>query len=103
MRGYRWISRKRKRHDEKEGQGQVLSFRELKSYFDEKFQAVNKKFFVETKHLAKRLKIQRFHSYIIIHAFNVNLIEDMEVLIHLIQKGSISRATKAVKNMIEDL
>ena len=27
----------------------------------------------------------------------------MEVLIHLIQKGSISRATKAVKNMIEDL
>ena len=27
----------------------------------------------------------------------------MEVLIHLIQKGSISRATKAVKNMIDDL
>ena len=27
----------------------------------------------------------------------------MEVLIPLIQKGSISRATKAVKNMIEDL
>ena len=28
---------------------------------------------------------------------------DMEVLVHLIQKGSVSRATKAVKNMIEDL
>ena len=27
----------------------------------------------------------------------------MEVLIHLIQKGSISRATNAVKNVIEDL
>ena len=27
----------------------------------------------------------------------------MEVLVHLIQKGSVSRATKAVKNMIEDL
>ena len=27
----------------------------------------------------------------------------MEVLIHLIQKGSISRTTKAVKNIIEDL
>ena len=27
----------------------------------------------------------------------------MEVLIHLIQKGSISRATKAVENMIDDL
>ena len=27
----------------------------------------------------------------------------MKVLIPLIQKGSISRATKAVKNMIEDL
>ena len=27
----------------------------------------------------------------------------MEVLLPLIQKGSISRATKAVKNMIEDL
>ena len=27
----------------------------------------------------------------------------MEVLIPLIQKGSTSRATKAVKNMIEDL
>ena len=37
------------------------------------------------------------------HGFNLNFIEDMEVLIPLIQKGSISRATKAVKNMIEDL
>ena len=27
----------------------------------------------------------------------------MELLIHLIQKSSISRATKAVKNMTEDL
>ena len=40
---------------------------------------------------------------IIQHEFNLNLTEDMEVLIHLIQKGSISRATKAVKNMIDDL
>ena len=40
------FSRKRKRNDEKEGQGQVLSFQELKSYFDEKFQAVNKIFFL---------------------------------------------------------
>ena len=36
------------------------------------------------------------------HGFNLNFIEDMEVLIPLIQKGSISRATKAVTNMIED-
>ena len=35
--------------------------------------------------------------------FNLNVIEDMEVLIPLIQKGVISRATRAVKNMIEDL
>ena len=34
---------------------------------------------------------------IIQHEFNLNLTEDMEVLIHLIQKGSISRATKAVE------
>ena len=40
---------------------------------------------------------------IIQHEFNLNLTEDMEVLIHLIQKGSISRATKAVENMIDDL
>ena len=35
--------------------------------------------------------------------FNLNVIEDMEVLIPLIQKGVISRATRAVKNMIKDL
>ena len=44
-----------------------------------------------------------YKGNIIQHEFNLNLIEDMEVLIHLIQKGSISRATKAVKNMIENL
>ena len=37
------------------------------------------------------------------HEFNWNLIEDMEVLIPPIQNDSISRATKSVKNMIEDL
>ena len=31
------------------------------------------------------------------HEFNLNFIEDMEVLTHLIKKGSISCATKAVK------
>ena len=100
--------KKRKRNDEKEGQDQVLSFRGLKSHFDKKFEAINKKFSIETKHLAKRLKKPVVPSFnnkgnIIQHEFNLNLTEDMEVLIHLIQKGSISRATKAVKNMIEDL
>ena len=37
------------------------------------------------------------------HEFNLILIKDMGVLIHLIQKSSISRVTKAVKNTIEDL
>ena len=41
-------------NDEKEGQDQVLSFRELKSHFDKKFEAIIKKFSVETEHLAKR-------------------------------------------------
>ena len=36
------------------------------------------------------------------HEFNLNLIEDMEVLIPCIQKGSIISVTKAVKNIIED-
>ena len=88
-----------------QGQDQVLSFRELKPHFDKKFEAINKKKnSVETKHLAKRLKMPAVSSFnykgnIIQHEFNLNLIEDMEVLIHLIQKGSISRATKAVKNI----
>ena len=30
------VSKKRKRNDEEEGQGQVLSFQELKFYFDKK-------------------------------------------------------------------
>ena len=100
--------KKRKRNDEKEGQDQVLSFRELKPHFDKKFEAINKKFSVETKHLAKRLKKPAVSSFnykgnIIQHEFNLNLREDMEVLFHLIQKGSVSRAIKTVKNMIEDL
>ena len=35
------FSKKRKRNDEKERQDQVLSFRELKSYFDKEFEAIN--------------------------------------------------------------
>ena len=46
--------KKRKRIDEKERQDLVLSFRELKSHFDKKFEAIIKKFSVETEHLAKR-------------------------------------------------
>ena len=100
--------KKRKRNDLKEGQGQVLSFREWKSHFDKKFEAINKTFSAETRHLAKRLKKPAVSSFnykgnIIQHELNLNLIEDIEILIHLIQKGSISRATKAVKNIIEGL
>ena len=46
--------KKRKRIDEKERQDLVLSFRELKSHFDKKFEAIIKKFSVETEPLAKR-------------------------------------------------
>ena len=35
------LSKKRKRNEEEEGQDQVLSFRELKSYFDKKFEDIN--------------------------------------------------------------
>ena len=35
------FSKRRKRNDKKEGQDQVLSFLELKSYFDKKFEAIN--------------------------------------------------------------
>ena len=58
------FSKKRERNDEEEGQDQVLSFRELKSYFDKKFEDINETFSVETKHSAKRLKSQRFHPLI---------------------------------------
>ena len=47
------FSKKRKRNDEEEGLDQVLSFRELKSYLDKKFEDINEKFSV---HLTKRLK-----------------------------------------------
>ena len=57
------FSKKRKRNDEEEGQDQVLSFRELKSYFDMKSEDINEKFSVETKHLAKRLKKPTVPSY----------------------------------------
>ena len=102
------FSKKRKRNDEEEGQDQVLSFRELKSCFDQKFEDINEKFSVETEHLAKGLKKPAVPSFNykgnrIQHEFNLNFIEDMEVSIPLIQKGSISRATKAVKNMTADL
>ena len=99
------FSKKRKRNDEEEEQDQVLSFQELKSYFDKKFEDINEKFSVETKYLAERIKEPAVPTFNykgnrIQHEFNLNLIEDMEALIPVIQKGSISRATKAVKNMI---
>ena len=102
------FARKVKETTKKKGQDQVLSFRELKSHFDKRFEAINKKFSVETKHLPERLKKPavppfNYKGNIIQHVLNMNLIEYMEVLTHFIQKGSISRATKAVKNMIEDL
>ena len=50
------FSKKRKRTDEEEGQDQVLSFRELKSYFDKKFENINERFSVETKRLTKKVK-----------------------------------------------
>ena len=102
------LSKKRKRNEEEEGQDQVLSFRELKLYFDKKFEDKNKTFSPETKHLAKRLKKPAGPSFNykgtrIQHEFKLNLTENMEVLIPLIRKGPISRTTKAVKNMIDDL
>ena len=48
------FSKKSKTNDEEQGQDQVLPFRELKSYFDKKFEDINEKFSVGTKHLAKR-------------------------------------------------
>ena len=82
--------KKRKRNDEEEGQDQVLSFQELRSYFDKKFEDINEKFSVETKHLAKRIKKPAVPSFNyrgnrIQLEFNLNLIEDMEVLIPPIQ------------------
>ena len=102
------LARRGKETTMKKNKIRYLSFRELKSYFDKKFEDINEKFSVETKQLAKRIKNLAVPSFNykdnrIQHDFNLNLRRDMEVLIHLIQKGSISRATKAVKNMIEDL
>ena len=39
------FSKKRKRNDEEEEQDRVLSFQELKSYFDKKFEDINVKIF----------------------------------------------------------
>ena len=50
------FSKKRKRNDAEEGQNQVLSFQELKSYFDKKLEDIDETFSVQTKHLAKRLQ-----------------------------------------------
>ena len=82
----------------------------IKFYFSEnenltlikKIGDFNEKYSAETKHLAKRLKKPVVPSFNckgngIQHEFDLNLIEDMVVLIHLIQKGSINRA---VENMI---
>ena len=44
------FSKKRKINDKEEGQDQVLFFRESKSYFNKKFEDINDKFSVETKH-----------------------------------------------------
>ena len=49
--------------------------RELKSYFDNKFEDINEKFSVETKDLAKRIKKQEFHPLIIkVTEFNMSSI-----------------------------
>ena len=57
---------------------------------------------MENKHLAKRLKKPSVPSFnykdnIVQHEFNLNLVEDMAVLIHLIQKGSISVLLRQLK------
>ena len=51
-------TRKRKRTDEQqdEQQDQVLSFQELKNYFDEKFEVINNKVVSQTQNLAKKFK-----------------------------------------------
>ena len=75
---------KKKKRNEKEGKDQVLSFLELKSYFDKKFEDIDEK----VSFFKKKLAVSSFNykDNGIQHEFNLNLIEDMEVLIHLIQK-----------------
>ena len=50
------VCKKKNRNNKEKTHNQVLYFQELKSYFDKKFEDINEKFSVETKHLAKRLK-----------------------------------------------
>ena len=50
------VSKKKNRNNKEKTHNQVLYFQELKSYFDKKFEDINEKSSVETKHLAKRLK-----------------------------------------------
>ena len=50
------VSKKKNRNNKEKTHNQVLYFQELKSDFDKKFEDINEKFSVETKHLAKRLK-----------------------------------------------
>ena len=57
------FGKKRKRNDEEEGQDQVPWFQELKSNFDKKFEDINEKFSVQTKHLAKRIKKPAIPSF----------------------------------------
>ena len=46
------VSKKKYRNNKEKTHNQVLYFQELKSDFDKKFEDINEKFSVETKHLA---------------------------------------------------
>ena len=91
------FSKKRKRNDEEQGQDQVLSFRELKLILIKKFEDINENFFVETKHLARKLRKSGVSSFNykgnrIQHAFNLNPIKKHGSInsSYSNQKGSIS-------------
>ena len=99
-------TRKRKRTDEQqdEQQDQVLSFQELKDYFDQKFEVINNKVVNQTQNLAKKFKKPvassfKFKGNKYQYDFNNELLENIEDLLELIEVGSITRSTELVNEM----
>ena len=103
-------TRKRKRTDEQqdEQQDQVLSFQELKNYFDEKFEVINNKVVSQTQNLAKKFKKPvassfKYKGNKYQYEFNNELLENIEDLLVLIAVGSITRSTELVNEMKDNL
>ena len=95
---------------------EIGGFQLLRTYFDKKFEEQNnkleEKITEDTRHLEKRLKMKskskketplKYRGNEIQHKFNLELIQSLEELKLLVERGSITRSTKRIKDIISSV